>query len=214
MQGVNILEEIRYASNDFDAVTAAQALIDSGKNDIAGIIKDHKDDILSKKAIKKTCIKFRMRLLTSKRFKSTIPDTAIARAKSLEEQYQTKFNLMLVAPAELFELDDPNKDPILLAELDDDHYLYIAQWGGDMELSRSLRSWPFRNIATIAATVTIAAVLLASLIVYLTGTSDAQSIFACFFALWIGSIAITLYSLISFSISPSSLNWSSEYQDF
>ncbi|NND94354.1 MAG: hypothetical protein HKN45_05770 [Flavobacteriales bacterium] len=197
-----------------DLIDEAIGLIASEKNSYHDLIKDHRDHILSESSIKTICLRYRLRFLEEKYFKNEIPPTAKSRVTELEKKYSLSFDkLKLIAPSELFELEERDKDPILLASLGDGRYLFIEKWGGEFNGLRSILSWPLRSVGTMLVTVTALAFLLTAMFVpFVSGMSIAVFVIA-FFAIWMAFIGISIYTVFAFRINPSSMNWDSKFID-
>lgn len=99
--------------------------------------------------IRSVCIKYRLRFLDSQKFTGSIPYAAIARIKSLEKSSGARFkSFKIMAPAAMFKLDDPNKDPMLFADLGNNKFFFIAKWGNDLGFFRKLLALPLRSFTT------------------------------------------------------------------
>lgn len=106
--------------------------------------------IYSYEQIKQICIKYRLRFLDSKVFKGEIPYEAIAKIKQLErEQNQTLNGFKIVAPKELFQLEDKDSDPLLFLPLKNGRYYLIHKWGGELNVFRSILAFPLRNFMSM-----------------------------------------------------------------
>jgi hypothetical protein len=106
--------------------------------------------IYSYEQIKEICIKYRLRFLDSKVFKGEIPYEAISKIKQLErEQNQTLNGFKIVAPKELFQLEDKDSDPLLFLPLKNGRYYLIHKWGGELNVFRSILAFPLRNFMSM-----------------------------------------------------------------
>jgi hypothetical protein len=106
-----------------------------------------KTNLFTIKEIKNICLKYNLRFLDSSYFKAEFPYEAIAKIKAFEAKYNVKIkNFKVVAPAEVFKLEDCNKDPLLLAQLADNRYYLIHQWGNDLAWYRALVSYPIKSV--------------------------------------------------------------------
>lgn len=197
-----------------DLIEEVQSLIASEKNNFYQLIQDDPDKILSESSVKAICLKYRLRFLEEKYFKNEIPKSALNKVRSLEKKYQLEFDeLKLIAPSELFELEERDKDPILLASLGDGRYVFIEKWGGEFHRLRSMLSWPLRSVGTMLMTVTLAAFALTGLFVpFVDGMSIPVFIIA-FFAIWMAFIGMAIYLVFAFRVNPSSMNWNSKFID-
>jgi hypothetical protein len=97
--------------------------------------------------IKAICVKYNLRFLDSVYFKSDFPYQALQSIKDFETKYHVKIkSFKIVAPAEVFQLEDCNKDPLLFAQLADNRYYLLHQWGNDLAWYRALISYPIKSI--------------------------------------------------------------------
>ncbi len=150
-------------------------------------------------AIKSICIKHRLRFLESKLFKGDIPQEAILQIKRLEEKQGSEFKAFkVIAPSERFRLKDSTKDPILLAQTENDDFLYIHQWGNDMKWYQRLLYFPLSNIQNLAITAFVVA-FLASMIMpsdaipeYYARTSALSFVFRAIIFFTISGLLFTL----------------------
>lgn len=115
--------------------------------DINAIDADDQINLFTLHQIKAICLKFNLRFLDSSYFKSSFPYDAISKIKDFESKYQVKIkNFKVIAPAEVFKLEDCNKDPLLFAQLADNRYYLIHQWGNDLAWYRALVSYPIKSV--------------------------------------------------------------------
>ncbi|MEQ8907858.1 MAG: hypothetical protein RIC95_01585 [Vicingaceae bacterium] len=106
--------------------------------------------IYSHEQIRKLCIKYRLRFLDSSVFKGEIPYEAIAKIKQLEKELEQPLkNFKVVAPKELFKLEDKDSDPLLFLELANGRYYLIHKWGGELNRFRSLLAFPLRDFMSM-----------------------------------------------------------------
>ena len=54
-----------------------------------------------------------------------------------------------MAPSKAFDLENINKDPLLFAQLNDNTFYLIHQWGHDLAWYRRLLTWPLQNFKTL-----------------------------------------------------------------
>ena len=96
--------------------------------------------------IKKLCLKYRLRFLDSKAFKGQIPTEAILKIKALEKEYGVSLEgFKIVAPKQLFQLEDKDSDPLLFLELPNNKFYFIHKWGGELNRFRALLAWPMKK---------------------------------------------------------------------
>ncbi|MFZ6052231.1 hypothetical protein [Halocola ammonii] len=174
-------------------------------------------DIYEVEDIRSLAIKYRLRFLDSEKFSSGIPYEALTRIKQIERstgQELVKFKIL--APSEMFTLEDCDKDPLLFAELADGRFLFIHQWGGDLSVWRKVATWPLRNFRTLAATIFSISFLIALLLpTDLVLSGEVNSISAVKFAFFAWTFvcisAIVTYVGFAFFKSLSSSQWDSPF---
>ena len=106
--------------------------------------------IYSYEQIKQICIKYRLRFLDSKVFKGEIPYEAVSKIKALEREHNETFSgFKIVAPKELFQLEDKDSDPLLFLPLKNGRYYLIHKWGGELNVFRSILAFPLRNFMSM-----------------------------------------------------------------
>ena len=111
-------------------------------------------------AIEKICIKYRLRFLETKHFKPKYPYEAILKIKQLEKKYGTEItNFKILAPQEVFKLNDVNADPLLFAQISSNQYLLLHKWGNDLAWYRSILKYPLRGIMQFVKTILLIAFL-------------------------------------------------------
>lgn len=112
--------------------------------------------------IRTLCIAYRLRFLDSKFFKGEYPYEAIAKIREFEHANRvTVQQFKIVAPTRLFNLIDPNKDPMLFANIGNGKYYFIHKWGNDMPWFRKILAWPMRSINTLFMTLVAVSILIA-----------------------------------------------------
>lgn len=174
------------------------------------------DRLLSIESIEKLCLKYRLRFLDIKYFKNEIPNEALNALESLSIRYNVKLDtLKVIAPGELFELENREKDPILVAELYNGKFLFIHKWGGEFNRFRLLQALPLKNIKNMVISVFIMAFLLTLILAALTSGRDAKFISYVFgtFHFLIGGIAFSTFIALTFNIFPTTMIWKSKYID-
>ena len=114
---------------------------------IDALTEEDKPNLFTSQQIKHICLKYNLRFLDSSYFKSPFPYEAIAKIKAFEHTYAVTIkNFKVIAPAEVFKLEDCNKDPLLFAQLADNRYYLIHQWGNDLAWYRALVSFPVKSV--------------------------------------------------------------------
>jgi len=100
--------------------------------------------------IKNICLKYRLRFLDSDAFVGEIPYEAILKIKSLEQQLGQPLNgFKIVAPKEMFQLEDKNSDPLLFLQVAENKFYLIHKWGGELNRFRALLVRPLRNFMSM-----------------------------------------------------------------
>ncbi len=114
--------------------------------------------------IKSLCTKYRLRFLDSKYFKGEIPYEAISKVKAIQrEQGQSIDSFKMIAPAPMFNLENRDKDPLLMISLGNQHYYLVHKWGKDLHPLRALMVLPFRSFKTLLFSVAFLAAFVVSL---------------------------------------------------
>jgi hypothetical protein len=170
--------------------------------------------------IQRICVRFRLRFLDSKYFRSTYPYEAICKINELEQQIGKKIaHFKIIAPDHLFQLENINKDPLLFAELEDGNYYLIHKWGNDLVWHRRLLSWPLASFRNFLVTLIVACSIFAfSLPTSILHVFNAQSEF--FLRAWlsihffIALFGISLWYGLTFDKTFSNLNWNSKYYNY
>lgn len=175
LKEINILDEL--CREEERLLRTAQKIIHDASNSEQIILKDlgaskgnpnqgeYTDEILlSEEAIRTICTVYRLRCLPSKYFKKEIPYEALIRINELQRKHSLELKeFCIVAPAEMFSLEDELKDPVLLAPLENGQYLFIHKWGKDLSSFRKIACYPFRTFGTFLQTLVIAAILLTAM---------------------------------------------------
>lgn len=133
--------------SDEDVLSRLKYKLDEPLMDTNLIDENDSKNIFNIHEIKSVCIKYNLRFLDSSLFKSEFPYEAIIKIKEFEKKYKVKIkNFKIVAPADVFKLEDCNKDPLLFAQLADNKYYLLHQWGSDLSWYRAIISFPARSI--------------------------------------------------------------------
>ncbi len=173
--------------------------------------------IFSIDEIRKTAIQHRLRFLDTSKFKGKIPYEAMMEIKRLEKVTGTELkNYKIIAPGELFELEDCDKDPVLFLQLSDRYYYFIHQWGNDLSWYRKALMWPLRSFATLGATIAVVSFLLAMMVPteLLVGPEVSATVFpriALFFWCLVGITSIVTYIGFAFFKNVSVNQWDSPF---
>lgn len=170
------------------------------------------DRIFNADAIKRTCVKYRLRFLDAGLFKGEIPSQALHAIRQLERRSPeplTSFKIM--APAERFRLCDSEVDPLLFLPLGNDKYYLVHKWGNDLSPWRVLLGWPTRAPQHLAFTVVLFAALIALLAPQ--ATLDQLGVHRVLFFIWctMVSISFTVFGWFAFFGQFSVHAWNSRY---
>jgi hypothetical protein len=234
--GINIKRELvrhRSAQTElFNEVKSLLAEAAENEKDIFNRLKKNRpgtginissvdsENIFSIEDIRHICIQYRLRFLDSGHFKSEYPYDAVAEIAAFEKKYDVKIqSFHIVAPAEAFDLENINKDPLLFAQLNDRMFYLIHQWGHDMKWYRRLISWPVQNFRNLLLTLFFSGALFSFSI---PGT--VMNIFSLqsemYLRIWlsihifIGLTGLTLWAGLAFDKSLSEGNWNSKYYNY
>jgi hypothetical protein len=99
--------------------------------------------------IKKICIDYRLRFLSSHLFKNEVPEEAISKIKAIEKEHGTVLSgFRIVAPSKHFHLKNYD-DPLLFAPIGNEYYYLIHKWGNDLSPFRKMLVRPFRDMGSL-----------------------------------------------------------------
>lgn len=114
------------------------------------------DRIFNLEQIKKICIRYRLRFLSTKYFNGDIPQEAVMKLKNDQKRLGVTFdNLKIIAPSKVFKLEDCDSDPLLFAKVASDSYYLIHKWGNDLSWYRRALVWPMKNFNTLGITLMV-----------------------------------------------------------
>lgn len=106
--------------------------------------------IIHEEAIRRICVKYRLRFLKSHLFKGPIPVEALQKIQKMERLHKSRLhNFNIIAPSGLFKLENAD-DPILLASLGNGYHYIIHKWGKDLRPWRVVWAWPFKSLENLA----------------------------------------------------------------
>ncbi len=107
------------------------------------------DRIFHISQIKKICVEYRLRFLSTKYFKGDLPSEAIFATKELEKKHHTTLRgFQIIAPAKYFRLENAD-DPMLFAPIGNGYFYLIHKWGKDIHPLRKMAMWPLKNFETL-----------------------------------------------------------------
>src|ERR1051326_8145795 len=105
-------------------------------------------NVFTLEQIRKVCVDYRLRFLDTKQFK--------------RKHGMSIGQFMVMAPSNMFRLLDPDKDPLLFANIGKGNYYLIHQWGNDLAWYRKILSWPMQNLRNLLITILSFTFLLAA----------------------------------------------------
>lgn len=172
----------------------------------------------SVESIRAIAIKYRLRFLPSNRFQGEIPQEAISKIRRLEDKSGQRLEeFYILAPAKKFRLGDCNEDPLLFVPVNNGKYLFIHQWGGDINWSRQWMSFPLKSWkALILSTLTLTTVftLLMPTFFFTNGAEVSYlSSGRIIFFLWLNLVTAATLSFagFTFNFTFSAQNWNSKF---
>ncbi|EIJ40475.1 hypothetical protein JoomaDRAFT_3536 [Galbibacter orientalis DSM 19592] len=163
--------------------------------------------------IKKICIDYRLRFLSSKYFKGQIPQEAISAIKELEKLHQTTINgHQIIAPSKLFKLENAD-DPLLFAPIGNDYYYLIYKWGNDLHPLRKLAVMPFKNLFNLIILILGLSFVVAKLIPMELFTREKSSVYflVLYFFIFKMIASITLFYGVALGKNFNNVIWKNKY---
>lgn len=201
-----------------ELMTNVKSILAESASNYDFLLQEEADRIFSLPTIEKICVDYRLRFLKADLFKGTIPEEAYYEVEKLEAKYNTRFrSFRIIAPAEYFDLSYIDKDPIMLAELEPNKYMFIHKWGGEFNSWRKIKSYPFRTVRTaLISIVFMAAVLSLFIAAISTGITQIRAIDFLFavFHFTVGGTLFMTFIALAFSVYPSQMMWKSKHLDF
>lgn len=217
----NLLDDVHELLED--SARRDQDVIDRLNGQQGGPLELSPEDrnrIFTLSEIRSICIRFRLRFLDSKHFKSEYPYEAVAEIHAFEKKYGIRTErFKIIAPDHLFDLENINKDPLLFAELSDGRYYLIHKWGNDLSWHRKLIGWPlqsFRNyfIALMSVCFLCSFLLPTSLLHVFNAQSEFYLRVWFSLHLFIGFMGMSLWFGLTYDKTFSNLNWDSKYYNY
>lgn len=184
------------------------------------LIEEDRERIFSIQEIRQTCIRYRLRFLDTRFFRSEFPYEAVQKIKEFEDRYGLQIaQFRIAAPDHVFKLENIHKDPLLFAELADGRYYLIHQWGEDLAWYKRYLLWPLQSLKTFLLTVLTASFLMSFMIpsaVMHVFTLQSEIYLRIWFALhlFIGITGLSLWVGLSFDKTFSSMSWNSKYRNY
>lgn len=211
-----LVKELLQHTPEESLLDEARQLLHESDKAYQKLLTQEASNLFDEHAVKKICLKYRLRFLDISYFKNTLPQAALDRIANLENTYGIPLkNLKVIAPGELFNLENREKDPILVAELAKGVYLFIHKWGNEFNRFRAFKMWGMKNIPNMILSVGVIALLINFIIGYMTlELKMTIDLFLLgWLALWIGCTGFAAIMSISKSIFPTSLIWRSKFLD-
>ncbi len=186
------------------------------------IVPDDADiqHVFSLEEIKRTCIRYRLRFLPSKFFKSEFPYEALMKIKAFENKYDVAVkDFKIIAPDHAFDLQNINKDPLLFAKLSDDSFFLLHKWGKDLAWYKKFLYFPLQNPVIFFITL-LAFCAIGSLAIPVQWMNVMNFESEVFLRLWLAvhffimTSGIVLWIGVSFSKNFSCNTWSSKYYNW
>ncbi|WP_400073069.1 hypothetical protein [Zobellia russellii] len=163
--------------------------------------------------IKKICVDYRLRFLTSNYFKGEIPAEAIAEIKRIEEAHSIELKgFRILAPSKLFKLEDKD-DPVLFAPIGNNYFYLIHKWGNDLHPLRKWLMWPFKNIVNLILLIVLLSFFMALLVpegLFSKNSSNAQ-FFIIFFFIFKCSASVAIFYGFALGKNFNHAIWNSKF---
>ena len=178
------------------------------------------DCLFSLDDIRRVCIHYRLRFLDTSMFRAGFPYGAIQDIQAFEKTHRFKIqSFRIIAPSEAFDLENINKDPLLFAQLSENTYYLLHQWGRDLAWYRKLRSWPLQSFRNLTISIMLFCFafsfsLPASILHVFTLQSEIYLRIWLAVHTFIGLLGLSLWAGLAFDKSFSSMNWNSKYFNY
>lgn len=164
--------------------------------------------------IKKICIDYRLRFLSTHYFKGEIPFEAISKIKDLEKLHETAFyNFKIIAPSKLFKLENAD-DPLLFIPIGDDYYYFVHKWGNDMKPWRKAWAWCFKSFENLILLCLLVSLVLTAMIPQGLFTNKEMSASVYFFEylfMFKSVVAVVMFYGFSKGKNFNTAIWNSKY---
>lgn len=163
--------------------------------------------------IRKICIDFRLKFLSTSRFKGEYPVETISKISELEKEHDIELKgYKIAAPSILFKLKKAD-DPLLFAPMGNGFYYLIDRWGNDMNIFRKIKYWPAKNIENLLVTLFLTSLLLASLThQFFFREASSVTYFIVLFMFYVkGTIGLAIFYGVAIGKNFSEYAWKSKY---
>lgn len=171
------------------------------------------DRIFHISQIKKLCIQYRLRFLSTQYFKGELPAEAIFAIKELEKKHNTCLKgFSIIAPAKYFRLENAD-DPMLFSPIGNNYYYLIHKWGKDVHPFRKMLMWPLKNLETLIIFSFFASIFLTFGIreIFFSRYQATSEFLILFLYTFKSTIALIFFYGISLGKNFSSGNWNSKF---
>lgn len=171
------------------------------------------DRIFHISQIRKLCVQYRLRFLSTKYFKGELPPEAVFAVKELEQKHRTSLQgFSIIAPARYFRLENAD-DPMLFTPIGNNYYYLIHKWGQDIHPLRKMLMWPLKNLETLIVFSFFASIFLTFGIreVFFSRYQATSEFLILFMYTFKSTIALIFFYGISLGKNFSSENWNSKF---
>lgn len=163
--------------------------------------------------IKKICIDYRLRFLSTNYFKGEIPGEALDAVHKVEKDHDiTLKGFSILAPAKYFRLENAD-DPMLFAPIGNQYYYLIHKWGTDIHPLRKMAMWPLRNFENLVVFSFLTSFFLTFGMreVFFSKFQETSQFLILFLYTFKSFIALIFFYGISLGKNFSSGNWNSKF---
>lgn len=171
------------------------------------------DRIFHISQIKKLCVHYRLRFLSTKFFKGELPAEALFAAKELEKKHRIILRgFQIIAPAQYFRLENAD-DPMLFAPIGNGYFYLVHKWGKDIHPLRKMGMWPLRNLETLIVFSFFFSFFLTFGIreVFFSRFQETSQFLILFLYSFKSTLALIFFYGISLGKNFSSGNWNSKF---
>jgi len=164
--------------------------------------------------IKKICIDYRLRFLSTQYFKGEIPHEALSKIKALEKTHETAFyNFKIIAPSKLFRLEKAD-DPLLFIPIGNGYYYFIHKWGNDLKPWRKMWAWCFKSFENLMVLCLLVSLIFTAMIPNGLFTNKEMNLYIYFFEYLFmlkSVVAVVLFYGFSKGKNFNTAIWNSKY---
>ncbi len=175
--------------------------------------KDYKN-IFHINDIKKICIDYRLRFLSTHYFKGDIPHEAISKIKDLERRHNTFYKgFKIMAPSKMFKLSNAD-DPLLFIPINKNHYYLVHKWGEDLAWYRKIWAWCFKKVEHLLLVCLIVSFMITYLIpegLFFPTQHNFLRFFIEFLFMFKSIVAVVIYYAFAKGKNFNTAIWNSKY---